>query len=181
MQRIALVALALVTTALPAVSNHTPAGLLDRAQANVQALDNEIDMVRNPHVRSQLEQRADRLERLLRRIERSGALDEPRRPRPRPGPAPGYGMLDFQDVRTLVQRERFDNDKVQVLQGVAGRARLTTAEARQLAAMMTFDSHKEQALIALYPAVVDPHRYRLALDVLTFSSSRRRVARTLGV
>ena len=180
MNRFALAALVLIGAAGPAVSNPPPEGLLDRAQAQVQLLDQELDMVRHPHLRAQLEQRVDRIDRLLNQLERTGGMDGPPR---RPGPPPHYQMsfLDYQDMRVLVQRERFDNDKLEVLRGVAGRARLTTDEARALANMLTFDSHKEQALIALYPAVVDKHRYRMALDVLTFSSSRRRVAQTLGV
>jgi hypothetical protein len=59
--------------------------------------------------------------------------------------------------------------------------RFTSAEARILAAELTFDGGKADALIALYPAVVDKGRFATTLDILTFSSSRQRVVQTLGI
>lgn len=185
MQRFAVVAIALTALATPAMSSHTPAVQLNRAQAHVEALDREIDQVRHPGVRAQLEDRVDRIERLLRRIERSGVrgpIYGERPPHLPPHGPPGRpGFIDYEDALHMVRRESFDQDKLRIIQDLGGRMHLTTHQARALAGELAFDSNRADALIALYPSVTDPHRFRLALDVLTFSSSRRHVARTLGV
>lgn len=81
----------------------------------------------------------------------------------------------------MVRVETFDRDKLEAIHRAARNGRFTTAEARQLAAQLTFDGGKADALIALYPAVVDPHRFAMTLDILTFSSNRTKVAQTLGL
>lgn len=196
MRHFAVIALALTALATPAISSHTPASNLQRAQNNVAALDREVDQVRNPHVRAQLEERVDRIERLLRRIERSGALEAmpppgafhdpgrfqdpgfyegPRRPHHR------AGLITFDEAVRMVRQADFERNKLEAVQAIAGRVRLSSRQARALAAELDFDRNRAEALIVLYPSVTDPHRYRLTLDILDFSANQRRVAQTLGV
>jgi hypothetical protein len=183
MTRIAALSLMLLTAAAPAMSEHSPTDLLDRAQRQVHQLDREIDQVRHPELRRSLEEKVARLDRTLDRLERTGAL-EPRYGPDRRGADHGYGRpgprgLSFHESMQLVRVESFDSRKLEVIQRLARTGRFTTDQARSLAAQLTFDSKKAEALIALYPAVVDPDRYVLALDVLDFGSSKRRVAQTL--
>lgn len=182
MTRIAALSLLVLAAASPALSERTPTELMDRAQYQVRKLDADIDRVRHPELRRTLEERVARLDRLLDRLERTGALEARHGPR-RPGayhPAQARG-ISFQDAMRGVRAESFDSGKLDVIQMAARSGRFTTEQARALAGELTFDSKKSEALIALYPAVVDPHRYMLALDVLDFRSSRRRVADTLRI
>ena len=183
MKRIALVVLTALAAGTPAVSNHTPSGLLDRAQNQVHALDAEVDQVRNYHLRSQLEQRVDRIDRLLRRLEQTGALDQPDfRPPPRPHPRPHRpAFYSFQDAMVMIDQERFERDKLAVIQRSASRMRLTSQQARALVAELDFDNNRADALIALYPSITDKHRFFVTLDALDFRSNRRKVRQTLGV
>lgn len=180
---IALAAFAFIAT--PAVSNQRADALLDRAQAEVHALDQDLDMVRNVHLRAQLEERVDRIDRMLQRLENTAAFDDA----PGYGNGNGYGYgygrpsrgLTFQEARTLVGNEAFDSGKLQTIEMIARNGRFTTQQARALADEMTFDSGKAKALIALYPSVIDKQRYAMALDILTFGSSRRQVSNQLGL
>ncbi len=181
MKRIAIGILAIIGMTAPAISEHSPSQQLDRAQYQVRQMDREIDQIRNPHIRAQLEDRVRRLDRLLNRIEASGALEERHRDHR------GHGRhhnarhaLDFNDMKQVIERQYWDSEKLEAVQRMAPEARLTTMEARALAASMTFDSERAEALIALYPSVVDKHRFRAAFDILTFDSSKRRVARQIG-
>ena len=75
MTRIAAISLLLLSAASPAMSERTPSDLMDRAQHQVRELDYEIDRVRHPELRRSLEERVAKLDRILDRIERSGALE----------------------------------------------------------------------------------------------------------
>ena len=188
MTRTLVVALGLsVLSALPAQSGHRPEVLMNRAQNQVEALDYTASQVRNPVLRDELQQRITRLDRLLDRMERMGAyqnqpvFDEPARPGHRyPGP-PVYRGLSYQDALHMVRSESFDSGKLEAVRRAARNGRFNTHQARALAAELSFDRTKADALIALYPSVTDPQRFSLALDVLDFQSSRRRVANTLNL
>ena len=81
----------------------------------------------------------------------------------------------------MIEKQPFDSTRLEVIQTVARSGRFTTEEAAALASLLTFDSNRQDALIALYPAVTDPGRFVMALDILTYRSSRRQVTEALGL
>lgn len=177
---IALASLLLISA--PALSEHRPAALLDMTYGELAALRADIDQIPHRGVQRQLDTRVDRIEGLLVRLEQTGALDARRGMGPqRPQAPPPPPALTYEEALHMVRVETFDRGKLEAIHRAARNGRFTTAEARALASELTFDSGKADALIALYPVVVDPHRYAMTLDILTFSSSRTRVAQTLGL
>lgn len=186
MNRISLIALALFAAVTPAMSERSPAQLMDKAQHQLSLMDQDINQMRHAGLRAQLQERVDRVDRLLRRIENSGALeqrfdrfDRPGQPQ-RPG-AYGHRALSFQDAMRMVRSSHMDRDKLDAIRSAAANGRFTTDQAMRLADQLAFDSNKAEALIILHGSVVDAHRYRVALQILDFSSNRRRVARSVGV
>jgi hypothetical protein len=99
----------------------------------------------------------------------------------RRGPSYGYSGLSYEDAREILSREDFDSGRLAAIERIARKGRFTTEEARALVEMCAFESTKQSALVALYPAVMDPGRYELALAALDFTSSRRAVAEALGI
>ncbi|MFK7928384.1 MAG: DUF4476 domain-containing protein [Myxococcota bacterium] len=187
MTRIALIVLAAFAAVTPAMSERSPADLMDRAQFQMLEMDHEINQVRNHAIRASLQERRDRVDRLLQRIENSGALEQRfhRNDRFDRGPQrPGIGQhrgVSFQDAMRSIRSARMDQDKLNAVRSAARFGRFTTEQAMRLADQLSFASNKAEALIILHGAVVDPQRFRIALEILDFSSNRRRVARTVGV
>lgn len=175
---------ALLFVSAPAMSELRPATLMAQTHAELGALRADIREVPGRQAQRKLHARVDRIESLLVRLENTGAVGRsdrargPQRPPPAPPPPPG---LSFDEAMYMVQVETFDRGKLEAIDRAARNGSYTTDEARVLAAQLTFDSGKADALILLFPAVVDPHRYGLALDILTFGSNRARVAETLGL
>lgn len=179
---LALAALMFVTG--PALSEHRPAALLDQTFGEIASLKADINQIPQRHIRHNLDRRIERVEGLLVRLEATGALTQPdrRHVRPeRPAPPPPPPALSFDEALHMVRAEAFDRTRLEAVHRAARVGAFTTHEARALAGELTFDSGKADALIALYPAVVDQHRFAMALDVLTFTSSKRRVADALGL
>jgi len=180
--------LALSVTA-PSLANHTaPNPYQDLAQVSseIDAIQRLAYQVPNPRLRSLLLGRAQNAELALDSAKRSIAPPTyPGRGRPDPGYSRGSDYrapaLSYQDARRIVQREPFDSGRLDAIRRVARTGRFTTQQAASLADLCTFDSSKQQALIALYPAVIDPGRYEMALGILTFPSSRRSVERALNL
>lgn len=169
MRKTLLVALAALI-AVPAFASHWgPLTYTREAHEELGDLRSAIRMVRDPVVRADLLTRIDRVDGLV-----SSAEGEFREGPPAPA-------VSFGDARTMVLRETFDDDKLAVINRLAGQTRFTTAEAMALADLCTFETSKADALVALYPAVSDPQRFGLALDILTFASTRREVESALGL
>lgn len=159
-----------VFLAAPALAGHRSA-LAYTSEARDELADTAMIArgVRDPYVRAELLARLDRIDQLVATVEHE--LETPAQP-PR---------LEYADARAMVAAEAFDDDRLEVIRRLGRTGWFTTAEVRQIVEMCTFDSTRKDALIALYPAVSDPYRYMLALDALTFSSSRREVEAALGL
>jgi hypothetical protein len=171
--RRALLALVAVTTlvATPSIANHKadPVVLTDAARDELRGLEAMLRDVRDPYVRADMQERIDRIDGLLFETERALGADA------------AADRITFGEASRLVDQEAFDSGKLEVIRGLARNGRFTTDEARGLAAKCAFDSTRVDALVALYPSVTDKGRYRLALDILDFPSSRREVEEALGL
>lgn len=170
MRRFAAVLLA-AAIALPAAAGYRNDPLFFTGEAREELRDLELlaRSVRDPVMRAEMLSRIDRIDGLVGEAEQ--ALDQPARP-------VGITMAE---ARGMVAAEAFDDDRVEVIGRLARSSSYTTMEARELASLCTFDSSKADALVALYPAVSDPGRFAMALDILTFGSTRRDVERRLGL
>ena len=137
------------------------------ARAELAALES-IAARSHPSVRGDMLARIDRVDRLIEEATREL-------------PADASGAQAFDAAYTRVAREDFDFDKVAVIEGIAGSGqRFTSEQVRQLVLLLDFESNRYEALVALHRTVVDPQRYPLVFDVLTFSSSRRKLEQELG-
>ena len=163
-----VVAAALI--AFPAFASHWgPLTYTREAHEELTDLRLALRNVRDPVVRADLAARVDRVDGFV-----SSAEGEFREGPPAPA-------VSFGDARTMILREDFDDDKLAVINRLARETRFTTTEAMAIADLCTFETNKADALVALYPAVTDPQRFGLALDILTFSSTRREVESALGL
>ncbi len=166
--------LALTLTSPSAASRHTaiePLLGLEVAAAELAALDALTVGIYDPRLRREMVTRIRSAELAVHQARYALHF----------GADPGPDLLSFDDARALITREHFDADKVEVMARIAPSARFTTDEARALAALCTFDGGRRDALIALFPSVTDKARYALALDILTFGSSKHEVIAALGI
>lgn len=170
-------ALLALTLTVPAFSNpsHRYDPVRD-ARAEIAQIERLTHQVHDPRLRRQLTTHVANAQY---------ALDQVRQVRPGPRPvgrqACPVDALRAADAHTLVQRERWDSDRLAAVERIGRTACLTTDEARSIVSLFTWDDAKSRALIALYPAVVDKARYPIAFDVLTWSTSRDQVAAALGI
>lgn len=179
---------ALLFLSAPALSERRPAQIMDMTYAELNELRQDLRHVNQRELRRNLRTRVDRVEGLLQRAERAGAFTTPPRAGPparsgpqRPPPPPPPPALSFDEALQMVGAASFDSDKLDAIRMAVPVGAFTTEEARILAGQLTFDSGKADALILLYPAVVDPHRFPMALDLLTFRSNRERVMQSLNL
>ena len=165
-------ALLALTLTVPAFSSHghRPADPVREVRAELAEIERLTLQVRDWRLRSQMTTHLANAQYLL------GEVDRPERAERCPADS-----LRYEDAHTLVQRERWDSDRLAVVERIGRRSCLTTEQVRSIVSLFDFDSSKERALIALYPSVIDKARFELALDVLTWSSSRQTVASALGI
>lgn len=177
MQRLLALALAVgVFAATPAVSNHSASGLVGRARTTVDDMQHTASRVRDPALRTELQGQAAELERILSRLEDTRAFPDDQRPG-----RPASRGLSFEEARTLVKKQYYENEKAEMIRTVARSGRFTTEQARLLADEMYYEDAEARALVDLYPAVIDKGRYILALDILYYSSHRTWVQQQLGL
>lgn len=169
MRRLSVLLLAVLIAAPAVASYRGPLSYTSQARDEVEDIETIASGIRDPSARADLMTRLDHVDSLLARAEEQ--LQAP----------PRAPTLSFDDARTMVLQETFDDGRLEVIRRVARTGSFTTAEARALAELCTFDSTRKDALIALYPAVTDPQRFGLALDVLTFTSSKHEVVAALGL
>ncbi|TVQ90957.1 MAG: DUF4476 domain-containing protein [Deltaproteobacteria bacterium] len=177
---------AMIVFSSPALSERRPAQLVELTYAEITDLRQDIRQVEPRGLRRHLDRRVDRIEGLLQRATDAGAFvaqgpREARRPGPQRPPPPPPPSLSFDEALQMVRSAQFDADRLDALRMAVPVGAFTTDEARILADQLTFDGGKADALILLYPAVVDKHRFPMALDTLTFRSNRERVMQTLGL
>jgi len=196
----AILALLVSQPSLGTPPRSDPATYLQAVETELSTLQELAREVRNPELRQEIQTHARNARYALDRAT-SYDSDRPgrygngfgqsyrgadRTPRwqtgvPVAGHGYGYNGLTYQDAREIVSRESFDSGRLAAIERIAGNGRFTTEEVRALVEMCSFESTKQRALIALFPAVVDPNRFELALAALDFTSSRRAVAAALGI
>ncbi|MEL6343234.1 MAG: DUF4476 domain-containing protein [Myxococcota bacterium] len=100
----------------------------------------------------------------------------PQRPGPnRPGRGPAGMILnhgELNQIRVAINNEAFADDKMAVLLAATAGRPMTTAQARSLVNLFTFDDDKVEAAVILYPQVVDPEQWFTMYSALTFRSSK---------
>lgn len=144
---------------------------LTEVRAEIEAIQTLALEVHDPALRRDLYTRARHASDALDDAERQLRMDWEPAPR----------GLSYDDALTIVRRESFESDRLEAIRRLASMGgRFTTEEVRGIVAECTFESTRRDALVALYPTVRDPQRFELALDVLTWSSSRADVLRRLG-
>jgi hypothetical protein len=88
---------------------------------------------------------------------------------------------EFARVMKSLKAESFDDGKVTFVKGLGSTPRFSSAQARAILAEFSFDGGREKAAVMLYPAVVDPENFFLALETFTFDSNRRKVREQLKI
>ena len=78
-----------------------------------------------------------------------------------------------------LEDEPFGDDKLEIIKEAAERMDLSTSQAMALVEQLTFDDDKVQALVSLYPSIVDTENFIESYSLLTFSSSRKDLRRRI--
>lgn len=150
---------------LPLAAARPPSStLLDEARLELQGMQATAASVTDRRARRHLESRIQRMDRLLARAIEASASEEP-----------------FEGAVAAVLTEEHDNERLDVIERLAGTRSFTTEEATTLAGLCTFDSTRAEALLVLHGSVEDPWRYAEALHVLDLQATRAHVAHELSL
>ena len=103
---------------------------------------------------------------------------ESRPDRARPQPA---SPTEFASIKRGITSTPYSNERLQLLRSIVVQHHLTTAQARELAALFAFSSERVDALVALYPRVIDPQNYHETYELLVFSNDRKTLMQRIGV
>ncbi len=74
-----------------------------------------------------------------------------------------------------LKSQHFDSDRAALMKLVYGYCSFTCGEAREVLKTYTFDTDRKEAALLLYPRLLDPERFDIALEAFTFESSKREV------
>ncbi|MBN2799840.1 MAG: DUF4476 domain-containing protein [Deltaproteobacteria bacterium] len=159
-----LVALAALLIAVPSLASRPSSreGALDQARQELIHIERLSQRVQDPRLRAQLADRIGHVDGLLVTASQPVAQG-----------------LRMDEMLSMVEAESFDSGRVQVIRRIARSQRISSEQAALLTSRCAFDSSRMEALIALYPAVTDPWRFEVAVQVLTFASSREEVWRQI--
>ncbi|MBN94518.1 MAG: hypothetical protein CL928_10660, partial [Deltaproteobacteria bacterium] len=80
-----------------------------------------------------------------------------------------------------VEAAPFKDGKMAALENTLGRRYLTTAQAGRLVDLFSFSRDKVDALVFLYPRILDSDQFESLLESLKFASDRMAVRRELGL
>ncbi len=108
------------------------------------------------------------------RHRRYAVPDIPETPEPPTPPAevPASGA-EMTRLKNSLRRAAFRDDKMRVLREAAANLRFTTQQVIGLVGKLTFGEDQVEALVALYPRIVDPQNFHSVYRVLTHDSDRR--------
>ena len=81
----------------------------------------------------------------------------------------------FKTYCKVLENADFDSNRVQMIESLPSNARFTSHQCRDLMKIFDFDSARIKALKLLYPMVVDPISFAVAIDALDFNSGKNDV------
>ena len=96
-------------------------------------------------------------------------------------PGTGYyyeGVMEdgvFGKFLRLVKDKPFDSERTKMISNATLTSYFTSEQCKRIIAIYAFDSEKAKTLELLYPRVVDPQNFFIAIEVLTFQGERDKV------
>jgi len=87
----------------------------------------------------------------------------------------------LQNVKRAIEDAPFKEGKLQVLTEQLENVRLRTEQVAELVELFAFSRDKVEALVFLYPRIVDPERFEELLSSLKFASDKMTVRQRLGL
>ncbi len=86
----------------------------------------------------------------------------------------------FLAVKEALDDAPFSDDKLAIIRDVSRGWLLTTRQAVELAGEVTFSDDRVEALVTMYPSIVDPENFFEAYELLPFSDDRAELRRRTG-
>jgi hypothetical protein len=87
---------------------------------------------------------------------------------------------ELHSIKRSVRSSPYSNDQLLTLTAIAKKTHFTSAQARELAGLFVYSNHRLDALVLLYPQVVDPQNFHETYSLLTYSNDRRKLMRRIG-
>lgn len=101
---------------------------------------------------------------------------------PTPPPVPQAvtprAVVNERDFQAMVQRmkgQSFDSDRLALGKVITSSSHLTAEQTGRLAATLDYSASQVELLKYAYPYCIDPQNYYKAVDILTFSTDRKKV------
>ncbi len=174
-------ALVQVGDAAPAVAAGDNVRSLDDALEDLREVRRLLTRVSDARLREDLERLLGRTEsrvadvrRDLARGDASARRDDG--PSRRAVPNDRFGQL-VQSIRS----ESFDNKRLELVKIAAKGGRFTCDQARELLSVFSFDNHRVDALVAIYPTLVDREQVPTLRPAFTFGSNWDTALRRLNL
>lgn len=130
-------------------------------RAQIDRMDQHLDQLRG-----QLRQAAE-----LQQIRRRRAYTGPA-PAPRPTFAPA-SKRDMDQIMTALRGAHFRDDQMRVVRRASEHHYFTARQAVRVAKQLSFSSDQVQALVMMYPRLVDPENEHALYASLPYASDRR--------
>lgn len=93
-------------------------------------------------------------------------------------PVPEVQHVTEMDLAAMLKRmkdQTFDSDRLALGKVIVASSNLTASQISRLAATLDFSSSQVELLKYAYPYCIDPQNYYKAVDVLTFSTDKKKV------
>jgi hypothetical protein len=89
------------------------------------------------------------------------------------------GVREFNDLKDMLRREWFENNRLTSAKVIVDKNNFTTAQVKELMLLFTFENNRLELAKYAYCKAVDQRNYWSLNDALTFSSSKDELARFL--
>ncbi len=98
---------------------------------------------------------------------------------PPPAEPVAISGAEFARLVDSLREASFRDDKLRVLRAAAPEMHFTTAQARQLAELLTFGEDRVEALALLHPRLTDPQNFHTAYRLLVHTADRAALDRKI--
>ncbi|MBA2661261.1 MAG: DUF4476 domain-containing protein [Bradymonadaceae bacterium] len=88
---------------------------------------------------------------------------------------------DFRVLQRSIEDAGFTDDKRSVIALAAAHNYFTSEQVKTLVSELSFSELKVDAATLLYPRLVDPERFHIVIDALSFSSEKSQLRQNLGL
>lgn len=95
-------------------------------------------------------------------------------------PPMAMSQYEFGEVKTMIEKENFDNSRLTLAKQIAAGNALTASQITEICHLFSFENNALEFAKYAYPYCIDPNRYYLVNQAFKYESSKRELNELIG-